>query len=357
MRIAGIAATFPSRVVTNDEILEMVRRYSEPIFQGDLHKSLRRIRHLLRYSGLETRRWLAPEEQPIRLLSDAVSKALVEAECQLGDIDLVIYVSGDGGFKEPANSYMLAHALGITRPQCFDVRDACMGWSRALQLVYHLYRGDSSYQHALIVSAECNMQVGGVCVPAAFTLRGSSEIDWKFPAYTVGEAVAATVLARDDAREWEFHFSSRPDLADLCTVPEPRYEGYCTLGLKADSETLRSTRIGRNGVNAFTSFGTELFEAFSQEAPEVFRRLRCPFDEIRMVFPHAVSKKLYEDAGKEVGAPPIYYIYPQYGNLVSASVPAGIDLARQEGLIKRGDRLVGWLGSAGMSFAAYSFIY
>ena len=357
MRIAGIAASFPSRIVTNEEILDMIKRYSEPCFQGDLRKSLRRVRYHLRYSGIKTRRWLAPDEKPIQLLSDAVLKALAEADCKLGDIDLVIYVSGDGRFKEPANAYMLANALGMAGAQCFDIRDACMGWSRALQLVYHLFRGDGSYSRVLIVNAECNMQVGGVCFPGVFRIRNLEEIDWKFPAYTIGEVAAATVLARDHAQEWDFHFASKPDLADLCTVPEPGYESYCILGLDADSEKHQTTRIGRNGVNQFTSFGSNLFAEFAKQGPDVFRKLCCPLEEIRMVFPHTASKKLWEDTGKEVGSPPVYYVYPDYGNLVSASVPAGIDLARGEGAIKRGDRLVGWVGSAGMSFAAYSFIY
>lgn len=33
----------------------------------------------------------------------------------------------------------------------------------------------------------------------------------------------------------------------------------------------------------------------------------------------------------------------------------GVALAWQNGQIQRGDRLAGWVGSAGMSFAAYSF--
>lgn len=51
----------------------------------------------------------------------------------------------------------------------------------------------------------------------------------------------------------------------------------------------------------------------------------------------------------------LHHVYPDYGNLVSASVPTSLALAWQDGLVTRGQRLAGWVGSAGMSFAAYSF--
>jgi 3-oxoacyl-[acyl-carrier-protein] synthase III len=357
MRIAGIAASFPSRVVTNDDIVAMITRHSEGGFDGDLPQAVRRIRHLLRYSGIETRRWLAAGEQPIQFLSDCVSQALREAGWKPKDIDVLVYVGVGGGFKEPGNAYMVAHALGLHSVQCFDLRDACMSWSRALQVLYHLFRSDPSYRRALLVNAEFNCHESDPRVAPHFALRDSAEIEWHLPAYTIGEAATATLLEADPTREWEFHFSSRPDLADLCTITEPGFEGFCTIGLEADAGAVTRSKIGRNGSIAFTSFGADLFATFSEEGPAVFRRLRCRFEDIRMVFPHAASKKLYEDVGRAVGSPPTYYVYPQYGNIVSASVPAGIALASQAGRIKPGDRLIGWVGSAGMSFAAYSFIY
>lgn len=357
MRIAGLSATFPSRIVDNEEILSMISALSKKTYRGDLQRAVRRVGHYFRYSGLEYRRWLAPSEKPIELLSSAVVGALHNAMWAVDDIDLLIYTGVGGGFREPGNGYMVAHALGIDRAQCFDITDACNSWSRALQYVYHLFRGDTSYSRALIINAEFHTLAGGSGFPELWRLTEEAEIEWRFPAYTIGEAATATLLEREIARDWEFYFSSFPDHAALCTIPANKcWKDYCAIGLGSRDEKSRS-QIGRNGDGLFTSFGTELFQLVGQEAPRIFSKLRCPREEIRMVFPHAVSKKLFEDAAKLVGSPPMYYVYPHYGNLVSASVPAGIYLAQKDTLIKRGDRLVGWVASAGMSFSAYSFIY
>jgi 3-oxoacyl-[acyl-carrier-protein] synthase III len=355
MRIAGIAAVFPKRIVTNRDVLEMIAAESTGHFQGNLKSALRRIDYMFNYSGIRQRRWISPDEQPIQLLSEAVTRALSEVDTDRRSVDVLIYAGIGRGFREPGNSYMVAHALKFPFAQCFDIVDACNSWSRALQLVYSLFQTDKRLRTALIVNAEFNMQPGGPVNPSLFKLREKAEIDWRFPSYTIGDATTATLLQRDPDREWEFHFSSRPDLADLCTIPEKGFEGYCALGLGI--EEAKSTRIGRNGVGLFTSFGTDLFAAAVSEALAVYKSLRCPWEDIRMVFPHAASKRTYEEHASLVGSPSFYFVYPNYGNIVSASVPAGIDLARKENQIKRGDRLVGLVSSAGMSFSAYSFIY
>jgi 3-oxoacyl-[acyl-carrier-protein] synthase III len=77
-----------------------------------------------------------------------------------------------------------------------------------------------------------------------------------------------------------------------------------------------------------------------------------------MIFPHASSFKEWDSfAGDLEIRDRVHHMYPDYGNLVSASVPAGIAVAAEGGLVKRGDRLAGWVGSAGMSFSAYTFRY
>ena len=172
------------------------------------------------------------------------------------------------------------------------------------------------------------------------------QIEWTWPAYTVGEAATATILSHQPDATWEFCFASKPDWADLCSIPTPGYEGYC------------SGVLHGNGPGQFTSFGREMHRAGFAEALNVLRRLKVPMQEVRAIFPHASSKKTWDEGAKSLGVDHLlYHIYPRYGNVVSASVPAGMALAIAEGQIKRGDGIVGWVGSSGMSFAAYSFLY
>jgi 3-oxoacyl-[acyl-carrier-protein] synthase III len=92
-------------------------------------------------------------------------------------------------------------------------------------------------------------------------------------------------------------------------------------------------------------------------AIDVFRRLTIEHGSIRKIFPHASSKRDWDNGADVLGVRDLlFHIYPDYGNVVSASVPAGIALAKEKGEIRRGDRLVAWVGSAGMSFSVCSFL-
>ncbi|MFE2293849.1 3-oxoacyl-[acyl-carrier-protein] synthase III C-terminal domain-containing protein [Streptomyces sp. NPDC059452] len=347
MRIAAVSAALPSRRVTNDDILGLVREHSAAGFEGDMEDALRKISFWLAYSGSEARLWSTEQERPIDLLVRAAEQALDEAGMARESIDVVIYTGIGRGFLEPGGAYHAAAALGIERAQCFDVLDACMSWTRAVQLAEGLF-ASGACRTAMLVNAEFNMRPGGAVYPDVFTLRHADEITWSFPAYTLGEAASATILTAEGETPWSFEFSSRPDLAELCNIPMAGYADF----------SLPSEKVARNGVGRFTSFGFDLHEAARIEAMEVFKRLDAPADEVTAVFTHASSKRFWQEMADTVGLrDQIFHVFQDTGNIVSASVPTAIATAVGEGRLSRGDRAIGWVGSAGMSFSAFSFVY
>jgi 3-oxoacyl-[acyl-carrier-protein] synthase III len=347
VRIAAATVALPSRLVSNDDVLELIRRNSEKTFAGDLNSVLASVDALLRRSGAESRHWLAPGETPLALTTSAVEGALSESGYAKSEIDLLIYAAVDRGFIDPANAYFVAKALGMDRVHCFDVVDACNSWSRALLLAYSLFR-TGFYRRALLVSVEFPLFEGGAIYPDLFRLKGPSDVKWSFAGFTLGEAASATVLSHDPDRNWEFRFSSRADLADSCVVPLPGYARYC----------LEPDHVAHNGLLRFAADGAQMFSKSRYEITELFRALSIPVEEIAAVFPHAATVQGWADGCEPLGiAELIYNVYPRCGNVASASIPTGIALAAAEGRIARGDRLVCLTGSAGMSFAAYSFVY
>ncbi|MEV3871798.1 3-oxoacyl-[acyl-carrier-protein] synthase III C-terminal domain-containing protein [Streptomyces sp. NPDC049906] len=347
MRIAAVSTALPSRRVTNDDVVDLVREHSEPHFEGDLDEALRRVNFWLSYSGSEERRWATEEERPLDLLVRAAERALDDSGLARESIDVVIYTGIGRGFLEPGGAYHAAAALGIKRAQCFDVLDACMSWTRALQIVEGLF-ASGACRTAMLVNAEFNMRPGGAVYPGVFTLGDIDAITWSFPAYTLGEAASATILTAEGSEPWSFAFSSRPDLAELCNIPMPGYADF----------SLPSEKVARNGVNRFTSFGFELHEAARVEAMEVLKQLDAPKEEATAVFTHASSKRFWQEMADGAGlGEQIFHVFHHTGNIVSASVPTGIATAVAEGRLNRGDRAIGWVGSAGMSFSAFSFVY
>ncbi|MCU1265435.1 MAG: hypothetical protein JWM21_1753 [Acidobacteria bacterium] len=345
MKIAGIKAIIPSRTVDNQTIKSMVTDQSTDVLKNQLRSTLSRIDFYLTYSESNKRQWLADDESPFDLLERAVEGALFQASAKRSEVELIIYTGVDRGFLEPAMAYMVGAEFGMPAAHCFDIVDACMSWTRAAFIASNLLES-GQYKNALIVNCECNMRYGGRLNPGCFRLNSADEVEWNFPAYTVGEAATATFFERDNSRPWEFHFLSASNFNDLCSVPLDGFDRYCKPG----------PRLGRNGPNRLTSFGSDLFRAGRGLGIEVFNRLSTPHDEIKAIFPHAASKRLWWDMGMELGvAEKIRFVYPYYGNLVSASVPTAIAEAWNEGAVSEGDTLAGWVGSAGISFASFSY--
>jgi 3-oxoacyl-[acyl-carrier-protein] synthase III len=347
MRIDAVHAAFPSRRVRNEELVDLIRQHSAGPFEGDLEGTLDKLLRMLQFSGAVERRWLAEGERPIDLITAAARAALEAARLRPDDIGLLIYVGVGKGFVEPAQSYLVAHALGWPKTECFDILDACMSWVRAVHVADSHFRS-GRYRHIMVVNGEFVPMEGGWVYPANYRLRNAGQLEWTFPSYTIGSAATATVLSADAGREWEWGFASSPRLADLCTIPIAGWEDFCSC--KAD-------RIGRNGAHRFTSFGTELHRQAPQ-AVELFLKEIADPEGIKMLFTHTSSYREWHKIAKAIHLEDrLCCLYPDHGNLVSASVPAGLFLASEAGRVQRGDRLAWLVGSAGMSFATCAFDY
>lgn len=346
MHIASVKATFPSRRVTNHELIELVRAQNAQAFEGDFERTLAQLKLNLELSGAVERRWIAPGEKPIALLASAVSSALTEAAARPSDIELLVYVGNGRAFAEPASAYIVAHALELPRAHCFDIIDACNSYARALFLVDALFK-TGAYRTALVVNAECNM-AGKGHAERMLRLPSDAHLEWTLPAFTIGEAATATVLRADAACPWEFHWDTAPELADLCTAPQDGFEGFCRM----------TKRMGRNGVRQFTAYGTELHMHGAPRMIEVAKKLSVPTEQVKIVLPHTSARLPWKNLAQRMGFEGLmWYLYPEYGNIGSASLPAGLATAEAAGRVRRGDRVVAVLGSAGASFVALTMVY
>ena len=82
----------------------------------------------------------------------------------------------------PAMAYIVADTLGMARAHCFDVVDACNGWSRALQLTESLFQS-GTYSRAMLIASEFPMS-RWCRVPRSLRLRSIDEVARSFAGYT-----------------------------------------------------------------------------------------------------------------------------------------------------------------------------
>lgn len=340
-----MAATLPSRVVSNEDVLELIEHHSRNTFTGDLPKTLRTIGRLLERSGFKSRRWLAEGEHPIELMKATFDRALQQAGMDREEIDLLIYTGVARGFVEPANSCFVAHSLGL-KCRNFDVLDACMGWVTSMDIVNDKMKA-GAIKKAAIVNMEFNLIGGGPIFPKNFALKSAEELSYKLPSFSIGEAVTVTLLDNENSGNFKFSFISRPDLSDLCTVSLPGWESFCE-----SSEKIALT----GGQYQFNSDGTSLHEQGSLEIMNIFNDAGLLTTDMDWVFTHTSSPKQWARCGDAAGvAKKIFHTSHETGNIVSASIPVGLAHAQEQGLLQKNQNCLGWQGSAGMAFSTMHF--
>ena len=349
MKITGLAAGNPSRLVTNEEVLDLVRHHSHATFEGDLERTVKLIDRLFHKSGIEARQWLGEDQHPMALMESAFDRALAQAGVHRNDVDLLVYAGVSRGFIEPANSTFVAKALGLNCRN-FDVVDACMGWVTAMEIINGKMKA-GEIEHAVIVNIEFGSNKNGPIFPKNFSLNSASELEFKYPSLTVGDAVTVTVLGKDTPGNFEFRFANHPELSDLCTIALAGWKSYCS---SSDIERIAA----QTEIFQFVSYGGLMHDKGAKITIDLARQSRCQSSDIAHVFTHTSSPKMWGEWARTVNLEKkVRGIGHRTGNIVTASVPLAIVEAVGNGLLKRGEPCLAWVGSAGMVFSTVTFTF
>jgi 3-oxoacyl-[acyl-carrier-protein] synthase III len=137
-RIIGLGHYQPSRVLTNDDLAQLV----------DTNDAWIRDR-----VGIVTRRIAAGEETVADMASAAAEKALAGSGLTASDIDLVVVATCSSVDRSPNVATRVANKLGIAAPAAYDVNTACSGFCYGLATADHALRAGAA-RAALVIGAE-----------------------------------------------------------------------------------------------------------------------------------------------------------------------------------------------------------
>lgn len=136
-RIVSLGHYQPSRVLTNDDLAQMVDTNDEWIRD--------RV-------GIVTRR-IADSETVADMATSAAAKALANSGLTATDIDLIVVATCSSVDRSPNVACRVAAKLGINAPGAYDINTACSGFSYALGTVDHAIRAGAA-RNAIVIGAE-----------------------------------------------------------------------------------------------------------------------------------------------------------------------------------------------------------
>jgi 3-oxoacyl-[acyl-carrier-protein] synthase-3 len=287
--------------------------------------------------GVASRPQAGPGETQEALGVAAARQALAEARLSTDDIDLLLFAAAVGRQPIPATAALIKRELGATEATfpAYDINATCLSALTALDIAsMHIQTGRA--RHVLVVSAEI--------ASSALPWADSPDVAGLF-----GDGAAAMVLSAAETglpgpRLGAFRMETYAESYDACGLSA----GGTRYPYHADPEA-----FARHAL--FRMDGRALYKMSSAVLPGFLSRLLdgagWSAADVDLVVPHQASPHALAHIARRCGFSPdrVFNNVARTGNLVAASLPVALHMARAEGCIGPGARVLLIGTSAGVS--------
>lgn len=313
-KIIGTGSYVPSRVVTNDDLAEIVETSDEWI----------RTR-----TGI-VKRHISEGEGTTQMAAQAAKKALNDANVEPEDIDVIIAATSTPDYCFPSAACEVQGILGAVNAVGFDVSAACSGFIFALSTADAMI-STGMYKTALIIGVD-NL---------------SKVVDWSDRSTCVlfGDGAGAVVVRSSEE----------------CGVirTEIGSDGTKASVLACESRTMENFLTGMKPEPGYiTMEGQEVFKFAVKKVPECVQNLlknsRANMEDVKYLILHQANYRICESIAKrlKIDMDRIPMNIERYGNTSGASIPILLDELNHEGRLNKGDKLILAGFGAGLTWGA-----
>jgi 3-oxoacyl-[acyl-carrier-protein] synthase-3/beta-ketoacyl ACP synthase len=308
----GLGVHRPERVVTNDEICEVLDSSDEWIQTR---------------SGIRTRRFAGEGETLIGMSISASERALAAAGVAADQVGCVIVATSTHPEHTPASAPQVATALGITAA-AFDISAGCAGFCHALNLAASMVRsGAESY--VLVVGAE---QLSRFMDP---TDRGT--------AFIFADGAGAVVVGPSEAAGiGPTAWGSDGSQAHVIT------QTPSCLGAHAEGADHPVVQMEGTAVFRWAPF------AMAEVAHEALRLAGVAIEDLDAFIPHQANLRITQTLARNIKLPDTVAVATDVidsGNTSAASVPLAMEAMLRKDEASAGDTALLIAFGAGLSYA------
>ena len=352
MKLIGLGAAYPSRVVTNDDLSQQMDTSDAWIYPR---------------TGIHARRFCSAEESAVTLAIEAAGKALAEAESQgvpASAIGAIVVASMSADLATPSIAAILQRELRLPEVPALDINAACSGFIYGLEVARSL-AAVSGRRYALVVGTEQLSRLLSMEDRSTAILFGDG----------AGAAViecTETVENREEAKPYVRLFGSRG--SDVILAPGVYTGAYearkaaqaaggdaaatakvqASTGDTADTEAAHSgAGDAREATNAETVCidhmlmdGKEVFMFACDIIPRIIGGLLEQsgetMEDIDHVVCHQANARIIRHVYRAMHWPAekFFMNMEMLGNTSAASIPTALYDMQQQGRLQRGERLI-----------------
>ncbi len=297
--IEGVGSALPARRVDNAELAAQVETTDQWIVER---------------TGIRSRYIAGEGETTATLATEACRKALAHAGIDASEIDLIVLATATPDQTFPSSATKVQTLLGVGDCIAFDVHAVCTGFLYALSVADAMLRGGNA-NTALVIGAETFSRI----------------LDW--------EDRTTCVLFGDGAGAVVLRAAETVDRGILAT--RLHADGRFNDMLYVDGGPSTTGTVGKlrmKGREVFRHAVTNLHDVLK----EVLVAAGHTPDEVDWVVPHQANARIIDATARKLGLPAdrVVVTVDRHANTSAASVPLALDVAVQDGRIKRGDLVV-----------------
>lgn len=308
-RILGAGHYVPERIVTNEELSQMMDTNNEWIVER---------------TGIQERRWFTPGVDTLTNMSAKASRmALERAKVTAEEIDFIVFATITSDYFVPGNGVLLQRELGLTSIGAIDIKNACSGFIYALSVADQFIK-TGMYQKILVVGAE--IQSSG--------LDKSNE--GRSSAVIFADGAGAVVLGaveEDQPGILSTHLHSDGAHAE---------ELYC-IGPSSSAEVRVSQELIDRGDFFLKMNGNAVFKhaivRFSEVIQEALDHNGVKKEDLDLLVPHQANLRISQYIQQKMGLPDekVFNNIMYLGNTTAGTIPIALSEAWEQGRIKEND--------------------
>ncbi len=319
VEILGTGAGLGEKVVTNDDIAEVVNTNDEWIASR---------------TGIRERRVVAEGQTTLSMALTASREALDEAGLSATDLDMIIFATLTPDHQLPCTACELQHALGARQIPAFDLNAACSGFVFSV-ITAAQFIGCGTADRVLVIGSE--------------SLSTITDMQDRSTCILFGDAAAAAVMGRSESGQRGIiscFWGSDGSGGKLIWIPAG--------GAKEPA----STRTVNERLHFLRMRGREVYKFAVTRMQELIKETVADagiaISDISMVVPHQSNLRIIELACRKLGIPQSSVVVniDRYGNTSAASVPLALHEARRAGRIQSGDLVLLIAFGGGLTWAS-----
>ncbi|MBN1973444.1 MAG: ketoacyl-ACP synthase III [Sedimentisphaerales bacterium] len=317
--IAGHGSYIPEKILTNEELAEMVDTSDEWITTR---------------TGIKKRHITNENESTAFLATEAAKKAIECANLNAQDIEIIIVATITPEMVFPSTASFVQLALKAEKAWCFDLAAACSGFVYGLSIAQQFIQS-GRFKNALVIGAETLTKI----------------TDWKDRSSCIlfGDGAGAVVLKRsEDGKRGIIYSTMHADGNSWEALNCQAYGSRYPSSKKLDDPQKIYMQIK----------GREVYQQAIRRIVETVNHCldHCglTIDDIKMLISHQMNARIIESAVKRLNLPDekVFLNINEYGNTSAASVPIALDECARQGKIKRGDLIILVAFGAGLTWGA-----